>query len=324
MTASALAQFDRLSSDARHAAEGAAHEAGLSLNEWLGRLIAQTAAAEGIAAVAVPRTATPPRPQPRAVVQPLPVRQAAPPRPVAPAVAPFAVPQPAPSSAAIVSAPALRQRAGSGGTGSPTPAPDTASVMLSPSVLEAGTVGTRGDEAEAPEALTEAIARDGLSAPILVRRKPGGGDRYEIVAGRRRWRVAKRLELTQIPAVVTDIGDSEAILASLRENLREGTLSPVDEARAYLRLLTEFSLDPRDVCSAIGCNIPHVVQALRLLGLSPRLRGLIAGGRLSSAQAYELLDVPDPERTAEQMLSEQAGVDEALHRVASVPGGRRS
>ncbi|MGH6974325.1 MAG: ParB/RepB/Spo0J family partition protein, partial [Stellaceae bacterium] len=118
--------------------------------------------------------------------------------------------------------------------------------------------------------------------------------------------------------------DPEAVLASLTENLGEGTLSPVDEARAYLRLLTEFSLDPRVVYCAIGRDMTHVVRTLRLLGLSPRLRGLIVAGRLSPAQTYALLDAPDPERAADQMLSEQAGVDEALRRIAAVPGAQRS
>lgn len=321
MTASALWQFEQLSPEARNAAEAAARNAGLSLNQWLGRLIAETAAAEGVVLGAPPRPAAPPpmppRPappvQPRAVVQPLPIRSAAPPRVVAP-MAPAAPPVPRPAMQPVLPQPQHVP------TGAAQPVEAT-TLMVPPSAIDAGSVGTRGDETDAPEPLVAAIARDGLRQPILVRRKPDG--RFEIIAGRRRWRAAKRLGVAQIPAVVTNFADPEAVLASLTENLGEGTLSPVDEARAYLRLLTEFSLDPRDVCGAIGRDMTHVVRTLRLLGLSPRLRGFIASGRLSQAQAYALLDAPDPERAADQLLAEQAGVDEALRRIAAVPGGHR-
>jgi ParB/RepB/Spo0J family partition protein len=318
MTASALWQIDQLSPEARAAAENAARTTGLPLNQWLGRLIAETAAAEGVVLGSAPRpTAPPPRPvQPRAVVQPLPIRPVVAPRIVAAATqaAPGAPAMPRPMAQPVPPQPHLAPI-------SPPQPVEATTLMIAPSAIDAGSVGTRGDEAEAPDALIAAIARDGLRQPILVRRKPDG--RYEIIAGRRRWRAAKRLGLPQIPAVVTNFADPEAVLASLTENLGEGTLSPVDEARAYLRLLTEFSLDPRDVCAAIGRDMTHVVRTLRLLGLSPRLRGFIASGRLPPAQAYALLDAPDPERAADQMLSEQAGVDEALRRIAAVPGGQR-
>ncbi len=322
MTASALWQFDQLSPEARNAADGAARRAGVPLTQWLGRLIAETAAAEGVTLGAAPRAVSPPTPpQPRAVVQPLPIRPATPPRatmpmpqPTTPTVAPM--PRPTPSMAPIQPQPVPDLAA-------PSAPLDATTIMVSPLALEPGNVGVRSDEPDAPEALVASIAREGLRQPILARRKAGADGRFEIIAGRRRWRAAKRLGLAQIPTVVINLADPEAVLASLTENLGEGTLSPVDEARAYLRLLTEFSLDPRVVCSAIGRDMTHVVRTLRLLGLSPRLRGLIVAGRLTQAQAYALLDAPDPERAADQILSEQAGVDEALRRIAAVPGVQR-
>ncbi|GEM_PF-3501101 len=312
MTASALWRFDHLPPEVRDAANRAARDAGLALHAWIGRLITETAAAEGAALAATPRVAAPPAaPQPGAVVQPLPIRPPTALRTMAaasspPAAVPFASPrvEPQPSTTPLAAAPV-----------------DATTVMISPSLLDAGTVGTRSDETDAPEALVAAIAREGLRQPILARRKADG--RLEIVAGRRRWRAARRLGLPQIAAVVTNLGDAEAILASLTENLGERTLSPLDEARAYLRLLTEFALDPRDVCGAVGRDMTHIVRTLRLLGLPPRLRGLIATGRLSSAQAYTLLDTPDPERAADQTLAEEAGIDETLRRIAAVPGGQR-
>jgi ParB family chromosome partitioning protein len=321
---SALWQFDRLSAASRDAAELAAQRAGQPLSLWLGRLIAETSAAEGIAfepeaaPAAAPAYFPPPRPvmppiQPqRATVEPFPSRPAAlPPRPVA---APLPV------------APAMTRPA----TTAPMPAPQAApmgieatTLMLPPSVLDVGTVGTRQPEHDAPEALIAAIARDGMRQPILARRKAGEDGRYEIIAGRRRWRAAKRLGMTQIAAVVTNLSDSEAVLASLGENLGEDNLSPIEEARAYLRLMTEFSFDPREIAATVDRAMPHIVRSLRLLGLPPKLRDLIASGRLNRDQAYALLDASDPERAAEHMLSEQSHVDEALRRIAALPAMER-
>jgi ParB family transcriptional regulator, chromosome partitioning protein len=315
-----LWQLDRVSAIARDAAESAARDSGLPLTEWLSRMIVQTANAEDVLPAIEPPPA--PRPIPSAppvmppmiltvpplsgieqILRPIP---AASPRPDAPVP-----PRPA-SPPTQASAPA--QASG-------IAAPDSSTLLLPPAVFDIGTVGTRHGESDAPEALVAAIAREGgIRQPILVRRKPSDDGRYEIIAGRRRWRAARRLGLTQIAAVVTNLGDPEAVLASLTENLALGDLSPIDEARAYLRLMTEFSLDPRDVTAATGRDISHIVRTLRLMGLPPRLKELVSSGRLTRGHAYALLDMPDPERAAEQMLAEQAGIGETPRLVASPSG----
>jgi ParB/RepB/Spo0J family partition protein len=313
MTATAIWQLDRVSPDARATAEAAAQASGMSLSQWLGRVIAETCAAEGVVLAAAPRTVPP---APRAVYDQAPPSSAFAPRPVAPAMPPQApvhlrpVPQPA---IRVVSPPQLAPAGGQ------MVLPfDATTLMLPPSALEPGPVGARGEESDASEALVAAIAREGMRKPILVRRKPGADGRYEIIAGRRRWRAAKRLGLNQIAVVVTNFGDPEAILASLAENLGEGDLSPLDEAKSYLRLLTEFSLDPRDVSAATGRDMPHIVRTLRLLGLPPKVREMISNGRITRGNAYTLLDQPDPERAAAQMVSDQSSVDEALRRIAAI------
>jgi len=308
MTATSLWQLDRVSPEARAAAEATAQASGMALSHWLGRVIAETCAAEGVVLAAAPRTVPP---APRAIFEQVP-----PPRPAAP-VQLRPVPQPAirvvPPPAPQVAAPVA---------GQPALPLDVTTLMLPPTALEPGPVGTRGDEAEAPEALVAAIAREGMYQPILARRKPGADGRYEIIAGRRRWRAAKRLGLSQVAVVVTNFADPEAILASLAENLGEGNLSPLDEAKAYLRLLTEFSLDPRDVSAATGRDMTHIVRTLRLLGLPPAVRDMISSGRITRGNAYTLLDQPDPERAAAQMVSDQSGVDEALRRIAAITPGK--
>jgi ParB family chromosome partitioning protein len=324
-----LWQFDRVSAVARDAAETAASGAGLPLSQWLGRMIVETAAAEGVMIAPEPPR---PAPAPVASIPPLTSRTqplATPqhngyepmPRPVAASPRPAAAPiplRPVPVPQAASYAPQAPGTSGLGAT-----APDAATLILPPSVFDLGNVGTRHGETDAPEALVAAIAREGVRQPLLVRRKPGDEGRYEIIAGRRRWRAARRLGLTQIAAVVANFADPEAVLASLTENLAVGDLSPIDEARAYLRLMTEFSLDPRDVSAATGRDIAHIVRTLRLMGLPPKLKELVSSGRLTRNHAYALLDMPDPERAAEQMLAEQSGVDEALRRIASLPGMER-
>jgi ParB family chromosome partitioning protein len=307
-----LWQLDRVSAIARDAAQSAAQGAGLPLSQWLGRMIVEAAAAEGVMLALEPQPV--PRPVPASAPVMPPMTRAASPRSGTeqmprPAATPIPL-RPAPQAAPYASAQSA-------------PAYDAATLILPPAVFDLGTIGTRHGESDAPEALVASIAREGIRQPILVRRKPGEEGRYEIIAGRRRWRAARRLGLTQIAAVVTTLADPEAVLASLTENLAAGDLSPIDEARAYLRLMTEFSLDPRDVSAATGCDIAHIVRTLRLMGLPPKLKELVSSGRLTRNHAYALLDMPDPERAAEQMLAEQAGVDEALRRIASLPGMER-
>jgi ParB family chromosome partitioning protein len=314
-----LWQLDRVSAIARDAAESAASGAGLPLTQWLGRMIVETAAAEGV--MIAPE---PPRPAPAPVTSmpPLTSRAAPPPTPQRNGYDPLPRPAAAPIPLRPVPTP-VPQAASYAAPVSNTSTMDAATLLLPPSVFDLGNVGTRHGETDAPEALVAAIAREGVRQPILVRRKPGDEGRYEIIAGRRRWRAARRLGLTQIAAVVANFADPEAVLASLTENLAVGDLSPIDEARAYLRLMTEFSLDPRDVSAATGRDIAHIVRTLRLMGLPPKLKELVSSGRLTRNHAYALLDAPDPERAAEQMLAEQSGVDEALRRIASLPGMER-
>jgi ParB family transcriptional regulator, chromosome partitioning protein len=311
-----LWQLDRVSAIARDAAESAAQDAGLPLPEWLSRMIVQTANAEDV----LPAIEPPPALR-HTIPDTPPVTS-----PMTPAVPPLSgieqILRPIPAASPRPDAPApLRPQASAPAQTSGIAALDSSTLLLPPAVFDIGTVGTRQGESDAPEALVAAIAREGgIRQPILVRRKPSDEGRYEIIAGRRRWRAARRLGLTQIAAVVTNLGDPEAVLASLSENLALGDLSPIDEARAYLRLMTEFSLDPRDVTAATGRDISHIVRTLRLMGLPPRLKELVSSGRLTRSHAYALLDMPDPERAAEQMLAEQAGIGEALRLVATLPG----
>jgi ParB family chromosome partitioning protein len=123
-----------------------------------------------------------------------------------------------------------------------------------------------------------------------------------VVAGERRRLAAERAGRTDLPAVIVEADDAETLTLSLAENLGRGDFSPLDEARAYLRLLTEYRMGPSTLAQRLARERSHIVLALRLLGLPPKVRQLIDGGRLAPAQAYALLSAPDPESLAEQMI----------------------
>ncbi|HVA15508.1 MAG TPA: ParB/RepB/Spo0J family partition protein, partial [Stellaceae bacterium] len=179
----------------------------------------------------------------------------------------------------------------------PHPVPSGAS-MLPVAAIVAANLGTRRGE-DLPEALLSDIATRGVRQPITVRRSAGDPEQYEIVCGHRRWRAAQRVGLAQLPAIIVAPDDASAILASLTENLQQGTLSAIDEAQAYLRLLTQCAIDASAVTAAVGRDRKHIVQSMRLLGLPPLVRHLVGSGMLSREHAYLLLDAPNPEALAD-------------------------
>jgi len=156
-------------------------------------------------------------------------------------------------------------------------------------------------------ALAESVASQGVREPILVRRLDATAHQYEVVAGERRRLAAERAGRTDLPAVIVEADDAETLVLSLAENLGRGDFSPLDEARAYLRLLTEFRASAGVLAQRVARERSHIALALRLLGLPSRVRELIDSGRLAPAQAYVLLSAPDPEARAEQLIGAADG-----------------
>ena len=156
-------------------------------------------------------------------------------------------------------------------------------------------------------ALAASITSQGVREPILVRHLAETADQCEVVAGERRRLAAERAGLADLPAVIVEADDAETLLLSLTENLGRGDFSPLDEARAYLRLLTEYRVSPIALAQRLARERSHIALALRLLGLPPTVRQLIDSGRLGPAQAFTLLAVGDPEAMAEQMIEAASG-----------------
>lgn len=272
-----------------------------------------------------------PTPVPTATPLPMPTPLVAPvsaPRPLSPAPAPQPS-QPAAMAAApapIAQAPVAPPPAATPPATTPAPSYPTpnnplpmGATMLPVAAIVAANLGTRRGE-DVPEALAADIATRGVRQPITVRRSASNPERFELICGHRRWRIAQRVGLAQIPAMVVSQDDATAILASLAENLQTGNLSAVDEAQAYLRLLTQCAVDASAVTAAIGRDRKHIVQSMRLLGLPPLVRHLVGSGMLSREHAYLLLDAPNPEALADAILAENLTVEATRQRLGSAAG----
>lgn len=159
-------------------------------------------------------------------------------------------------------------------------------------LLQRGRYQPRGDMRE--ESLTEladSIRSQGVVQPIVARplRAEGGEQRYEIVAGERRWRAAQLAGLHTIPAIVRDIADQSAVAVALIENIQREDLNPLEEAQAFLRLIEEFDLTHQQVADSIGRSRATVSNLLRLLDLAEPVKQQVNKGLLDMGHARALL-----------------------------------
>ena len=155
---------------------------------------------------------------------------------------------------------------------------------------------------EALVSLTASIRELGVLQPVLVRQV--GEGRYELIAGERRWRAAKRAGLPAIPALVKDADDAASLEQALVENLHRSDLNPIEEAAAYQQLIDEFDLTQEQVATRVGKSRPAVANSLRLFQLPPSIQKLLIDGRLSAGHARALLGTPD--RAFQEALARRA------------------
>lgn len=139
--------------------------------------------------------------------------------------------------------------------------------------------------------LSASIAELGVLQPILVREQ--GDDRYELIAGERRWRAARQAGLTTVPAVVRQAGEEASLEQALVENLHRDDLNPLEEAAAYQQLVDEFSLTQEQVATRVGKSRSSVANTVRLLQLPAPVQALVGDGRLSAGHARALLATRD-------------------------------
>ncbi len=142
---------------------------------------------------------------------------------------------------------------------------------------------------ESLQELADSIREQGIIQPIVVR--PINHDRYEIIAGERRWRAAQLANLTEIPALIRHVPDESAIAMALIENIQRENLNPIEEASALQRLLVEFTMTHQQVANAVGKSRSGITNLLRLLELDSEVKTLVEEGKLSLGHAKVLLGV---------------------------------
>ena len=176
------------------------------------------------------------------------------------------------------------------------------------------------DEAALQE-LADSIKAQGVMQPIVVRSI--GADRYEIVAGERRWRASQLAALDTIPAIVRDISDETAIAMALIENIQRENLNPLEEARALKRLQTEFDLSQQEVATAVGKSRPVIANLMRLLSLEREVSEMLEHGRIDAGHGKVLLalDGGDQVRVARKVVDSKLSVrqTEALVKAMLAP-----
>jgi ParB family chromosome partitioning protein len=159
------------------------------------------------------------------------------------------------------------------------------------------------------EDLARSIAEHGVVQPVVVR--PTRDGNYEIIAGERRWRAARRAGLAEIPAIVRDVDDRTALEIAIVENVQRTDLNPIEEARGYQQLLDEHGYSQADLARVIGKSRSHVANTLRLLRLPEPVRAMLVDGRLSAGHARTLITVEDPESLARKIVAGGLSVRQA-------------
>mgnify|MGYP000358217465 CR=1 FL=1 len=165
-------------------------------------------------------------------------------------------------------------------------------------------------EEESLNELAESIRQFGILQPLLVKKK---GERYEIIAGERRWRAAKLAGVKEVPVVVRDYTDQEIMEIALIENIQRENLNPIEEAMAYKRLLKEFNLKQDEVAERVSKSRTAVTNSMRLLKLNDRVQQMIIDDMISTGHARALLAIEDEEQQymlANKIFDEKLSVRE--------------
>jgi ParB family chromosome partitioning protein len=152
--------------------------------------------------------------------------------------------------------------------------------------------------------LSASIKERGVIQPVLVRAIPRIADAFEIVAGERRWRAAQRAGLHEIPILVIEAGDREALELAIVENVQRTDLNALEEASGYAQLSADYSYSHNDIARIIGKSRSHIANTLRLLKLPDFARSLLASGQISAGHGRALLAVADPDATAKTILAQ--------------------
>lgn len=155
-------------------------------------------------------------------------------------------------------------------------------------------------EKESLEELTNSVKQYGIIQPIIVRKKE---NRYEIIAGERRWKAASAANLDEIPCIIKKVNDKEAMKLALIENIQRQDLNPIEEARAFRGLMDEHNLTQEEVAKAVGKSRSYIANTVRLLKLDHKTMDYISTGKISSGHGRALLGIQDEDQREEAVTS---------------------
>lgn len=165
-------------------------------------------------------------------------------------------------------------------------------------------------DSEQLEELTNSIREKGVMQPLLVR-PSNDPNIFELIAGERRWRAAQRAGLHDVPVIVRDVDDKEALELAIIENVQRADLNPLEEAMGYGQLIEQFDYTQQDLAQVIGKSRSHVANTLRLLRLPEDVREMVSSGSLTAGHARTLITAEDPATLARQIVSGGLSVREA-------------
>ena len=166
-------------------------------------------------------------------------------------------------------------------------------------------------EKEALEELTNSIKERGIIQPIIVRKSKSENDKFEIVAGERRWQAAQNAGLHEVPIVEIDVDDLKSLEFAIVENVQRSDLNPIEEAMGYQRLIEEFNYDQEKVSKFIGKSRSHISNSLRLLSLPKEVQNLIETKKLTQGHAKVLVGMENANFLAKKIIDKKLSVRQA-------------
>lgn len=175
-------------------------------------------------------------------------------------------------------------------------------------------------DAEALNALAESIREKGVLQPLLVRKQ---GDKYELIAGERRWRASKIAGLREVPVIIKEMNDKEVLEVALVENLLRENLSAIEEAEGFQRLINEFSHTQEALSQIVGKSRSHIANMLRLLGLPEEVQILVRENKLSAGHARALIGLDNAYALAEAIIKKDLSVRQVEDMVAKLKAGKK-
>ena len=196
--------------------------------------------------------------------------------------------------------------------------------VLPVEVLEPSPFQPRRDMDETALAeLADSIAQRGILQPLLVRPNPDKAGHYQIIAGERRWRAAQRARLHEVPVLLREMSNADAMAAGLVENLQREDLNAVEEAEGYKRLVEEFNMTQDALGEALGKSRAHIGNAMRMLKLPKPVLDMVKDGQLSFGHARALLTLDEPLQAAQEIAKKHLSVRQTEDLVARLGRGAK-